>query len=913
MTSRHPWSSHSEKSLCPELRPLEVASRLEIRGDDFVLDGQVHRIISGSVSYFRVLPPQWRDRMEKLKALGCNAAEVYVPWNLHEPEPGSFDFEGRCDLPAFLELCQELQLDVLLRPGPYICAEWDFGGLPWWLLRNPDPVPLRSSDPKFLEAVERWWCGQLLPRIRPYLAANGGSIIAMQVENEYGYWGIDPDYLEKLRSMMLDTLGSECPLLFTSDGTFWPDLQANGGLDSMLRTANFGSEPNQRLPELRVAQPRGPLCNMEFWIGWFDAWGALTGKSFRDPKDVARTLRGILDAGASVNFFVFHGGTSFGFCGPGGNVSQVGQYEPQVTSYDYGGLLDEAGEITTKYLRCREVLADFLNQPELLERSFPKTRRLPESPLLEIEASLSLEQALPCLAKDPVKSAVPLAAEQVGLGYGYILYRSQIPASDLPLTFGDDVIRDFASVLLEGRVLGTIYRNDSGRSREFQVPQAGRLEVLVEMMGRVNFGPALLQERKGLVGPGCVQLGTPFTGPLRAVLGWDIFALPMDEESLAQLPWDACQGTTARKSAWERGPRFFRYSLHVQQPADGFLALEGFTKGFACVNGFNLGRYWQVGPQQTLYIPYPVLRRGQNEVLVFDIDSPELEEAQAPPAPRIVSEAIWSSGVLPRGAKEAAAKVVLRLLYTNPFIGAQELRDSLWEAALNSQTEVVRSLLEFRVDPACKPSSSISRPPDPLRYPQWTPLVALAASGSVERAQVVAELLSAQTSSAELADETVAQHFVKDRAEHPACPQSDFHGRQATVPASADGFSGAALTKAFAALHPNDMESYLEDVRPEELESLESRLEALLYAIRKRRQYWLERRLESAQRKHDEACRGRQTLEEEQCCVVCSEFQKTVLFMPCRHLCTCRDCAAPLQLCPICRTSIEEKLHCIQP
>lgn len=241
------------------------------------------------------------------------------------------------------------------------------------------------------------------------------------------------------------------------------------------------------------------------------------------------------------------------------------------------------------------------------------------------------------------------------------------------------------------------------------------------------------------------------------------------------------------------------------------------------------------------------------------------------------------------------------------------MRDSLWEAALNSQTEVVRSLLEFRVDPACKPSSSISRPPDPLRYPQWTPLVALAASGSVERAQVVAELLSAQTSSAELADETVAQHFVKDRAEHPACPQSDFHGRQATVPASAAGFSGAALTKAFAALHPNDMESYLEDVRPEELESLESRLEALLYAIRKRRQYWLERRLESAQRKHDEACRGRQTLEEEQCCVVCSEFQKTVLFMPCRHLCTCRDCAAPLQLCPICRTSIEEKLHCIQP
>ena len=174
--------------------------------------------------------------------------------------------------------------------------------------------------------------------------------------------------------------------------------------------------------------------------GWFDAWGALTGKSFRDPRDVARTLRRILEAGASVNFFVFHGGTSFGFCGAGGNISQVGQYEPQVTSYDYGGLLDEAGEITPKYLRCREVLADFLKKPEILERTFPKTRRLPESPGLEIEASLSLEQALPCLAKECVKSAVPLSAEQVGLGYGYIFYRTKVPASDLPLTFGGEAI-----------------------------------------------------------------------------------------------------------------------------------------------------------------------------------------------------------------------------------------------------------------------------------------------------------------------------------------------------------------------------------------------------------------------------------------------------------------------------------------
>ncbi|CAJ1380647.1 unnamed protein product, partial [Effrenium voratum] len=632
--------------------------RLEIRGDDFILDDSQHRILSGSVSYFRVLPEQWRDRLEKLKGLGCNSAEVYVPWNLHEPEVGEFDFEGRRDLPAFLSLCQEMELDVLLRPGPYICAEWDLGGLPWWLLQRPDPVPLRSSDPDFLKAVERWWCGELLPRVQPFLAANGGPVVAMQVENEYGYWGTDRTYLEKLRAMLNNFFGDQCPLLFTSDGTFWPDLQANGGVEGALRTANFGSEPSQRFAELRDAQPSGPLCVMEFWVGWFDFWGAFTGKSYRDAEDVAQTLQGTLDQGGSVNFFVFHGGTSFGFCGPGGNLSAVGTYEPQVTSYDYGGLLDEAGEITEKYIECRKVMARFLKRPELLEQKFPPARRLPESPPLELEATLSLEEALPAIAPQRrVLSAVPLAAEQVGLGYGYVMYRTSVPATRLPLSIGRDAVRDFASVMAQGQVLGTIYRNDTQLgAREFQLPQEGcELEVLVEQMGRVNFGPQLCSERKGLVGPSSVALGSPFTGPARAVLGWEIIPLPMNKDQLSKLPWEKCEGVSALRSSWTRGPRFFRYSLLVQTPADGFLSLEGFRKGFACVNGFNLGRFWEVGPQQTLFVPAPLLRRGKNEVLIFDIDNPSCDAA--PPAPRIVSEAIWSSGVIPEQAKEAAKTV----------------------------------------------------------------------------------------------------------------------------------------------------------------------------------------------------------------------------------------------------------------
>ncbi|CAK0849191.1 unnamed protein product [Prorocentrum cordatum] len=680
--------------------------RLEMRGDAFWLDGQRHRILSGSVSYFRMVPEQWRDRLEKLEALGCNAVELYVPWNLHEPKPGEFRFDGRRDLPAFLALCGELGLDVLLRPGPYICAEWDLGGLPWWLLDRQDPVPLRSSDPDYLARVESWW-GTLLPLVKPFLAGSGGPVIAVQIENEFGYWGSDGGYLERLRDLLRSAFAPECPLLFTSDGTFFPDLQENGGVEGALRTANFGSDAEQRLGQLRQALPEGPLVNMEFWVGWFDAWGALAGKSYRAAEDVARTLQATLDQGASVNFFVFHGGTSFGLCGAGANINEAGQYSPQVTSYDYGGLLDEAGEVTDKYLRCREVLAGFLGKPQLLQRSFPRAPRLPKSPPLELEASMDLSAALPALSRrlPATLSAVPLPAERIGCGHGCVLYRGQLSPGPGPLRLGPDAVRDFASVMVDGRVQGTVYRNDGADAREFAVPErGGSLDILVEIMNRINFGPGMVSERKGLVGPSSVARGGSFSGPLRAVLGWECIPLPMDEEDLAGLPWGQHGGSRARRGPWARGPRFFRYSLEVQSPADGFLRLEGFRKvsdpqtarqpraclpallrrrhaqlvpappasywrasgdrhtsalarglgiigkGFVCVNGFNLGRYWDVGPQRSLYLPGPLLRRGRNEVVVFDVDH---AGGGTPPELRIVAEAVWTAGALPSGAREA--------------------------------------------------------------------------------------------------------------------------------------------------------------------------------------------------------------------------------------------------------------------
>jgi len=678
---------------------LVTPRRLEIKEKDFMLNGEKHVIISGSMSYFRMLPDQWKDRLRKLRCLGCNAVEVYVPWNLHEPVEGQFLFDGRRDLPAFLKLCQAFGLDVLLRPGPYICAEWDFGGLPWWLMSRPDPVPLRSSDGDYLRSVEAWW-SNLFPRLQDLLGCNGGPIIAVQIENEYGYWGDDTRYMERLKEMIQQGLGPECPLLFTSDGTFFPDLQSKGGVEGALKTANFGSDPRRRLEELRSAQPFGPLCNMEFWVGWFDAWGAVAGKSYRAPEDVARTLRETLELGASVNFFVFHGGTSFGLCGAGANL-EANRYEPQVTSYDYGGLLDEAGEVTEKYIQCRQVISDFLNKPELLEFDFPRGRRL-ASPPLDLESSVTLGEALPFLQKTPVRSVNPLNAEELQCGYGYVLYRTLAAQCSerspmmqrLPLRLGDNAVRDFASVMVDGQVLGTVYRNDAGPGvREFQLPDDGKnLDILVEVMNRVNFGPGMRGERKGLVGYGSVQVGSMLQGPARAVVDWECIPIPMAEDDLAKLQWSGGSNVDGRNGSWSRGPRFFLFALYVREPADGFLVLDGMRKGFACVNGFNLGRYWDVGPQRSLYLPAGLLKQGRNEVIIFDIDNPGGEA----PSVRVVEDAVWTSGLMPKGLKETVTDVTARTVAS--VEDAFRIREVVTDATARTVASVEDAFKALRQD-----------------------------------------------------------------------------------------------------------------------------------------------------------------------------------------------------------------------
>lgn len=578
----------------------------------FLLDGKPHQIIAGSMTYFRMLPEQWEDRLAKLAALGCNAVEIYIPWNLHEPRPDTFDFSGRLDLERHLDLAAEAGLDVLFRPGPYICAEWEFGGLPWWLLKDPD-MDLRCSHPAFLERVDRWW-GELIPRIAPYLSTRGGPIIACQVENEYGYFAEDRAYLEHLRDRLRD-LGVDT-LLFTSDGTYQPFQQANGGLPDLLRTANFGSDPEPRLAALREAQPTGPLACMEFWVGWFDAWGN-EAKSARETGSVVADLKWMLERDASVNFFVFSGGTSFGFMS-GANLSD--RFEPHVTSYDYDGLLTECGDITPKYQACREAIARHTGRTDLTETFEPSPKlALGEVPLTE---SASLVDALPACSK-AVRSSRPLPMEQLDEGYGYVLYRTRVPR-----TFDGRLLRlrgmhDFAHVLVNGSSIGTWYRNHE--QPEWRVEfegDAAQLDVLVDCMARPNFGHRM-RDRKGIT-DGIYFGDTRHDENVHA--GWDCHALPMTD--LSGMAWD--QTTPVD------GPRFYRATFDIESPADTFLELPGFTKGFAMVNGFNLGRYWNIGPQYTLYVPAPLLHRGANELIVFEVVGCDR------PVVRLLDKPVWA-------------------------------------------------------------------------------------------------------------------------------------------------------------------------------------------------------------------------------------------------------------------------------
>lgn len=561
----------------------------------FLLDGQPLRILSGAMHYFRVLPQYWRDRLEKMRAFGLNTVETYIAWNLHEPQPGEFRFEGMLDVVKFIQLADEVGLKVIVRPGPYICAEWDFGGLPFWLLKD-HAMQVRCAYPPYLDAVDRYF-DALLPRLAPLQSTRGGPIIAMQVENEYGSYGNDKVYLHYLADGMrkrgIDSF------LFTSDGPRDGCLQG-GTLPGIFKTVNFAFNAHTALDKQRQYQPDGPLMVTEFWSGWYDHWGEAHHLSADGSASIQRsveTLDELLRLGASVSFYMFHGGTNFGFMN-GANLDEA-TYRAAVTSYDYACPLDEAGDPSPRFFAYREVLSKYVTLPPL--------RAINPSPKaaygrVALSESCSLWNALPQISQ-PQPSPTPLPMERLDQDYGFILYRTQIsgPRPEGRLHARD--LHDRALLFLDGKLHTTLERESCAEYTSFAIPAEGMtVDLLVENMGRVNFGPGLL-DRKGLLG------GLTFNDQYQS--GWQIYPLPLDD--LSKLQFSPGDGGS------QACPTFYRAFFQVEMPADTYLAMPGWSKGVAWVNGFNLGRYWARGPQQTLYVPAPLLKPGPNELVIFEL------------------------------------------------------------------------------------------------------------------------------------------------------------------------------------------------------------------------------------------------------------------------------------------------------
>jgi beta-galactosidase len=564
----------------------QVRHNFELGDRDFLLDGKPFQMISGEMHCARIPVPYWRQRMKMAKAMGLNTIGTYVFWNVHEPNAGTYDFSGNNNIAEFIRIAKEEGLWVVLRPSPYACAEWEFGGYPWWLLKD-STTRVRTMDAAFVASYTRY-IKKLAAQIVPLLVTHGGNILMVQLENEYGSYSNDKSYLDLNRKIFREA-GFD-GLLFTCDGA---DMMTKGYLPGYLPAVN-GLENPVEIKEVinKHHDGKGPYYVAEWYPGWFDQWGKPHAKV--DAKRVSEKLDKILQNGISINMYMFHGGTTRGFMN-GANMNYKEPYAPQIASYDYDAPLDEAGNPTEKFFAFRDVIKKYL----------PAGMQLPPVPAkaktiaidnIQLTSFASLFENLPA----PVIAASPLGFEDLNQAYGFVLYRFTISSSKVGW-LKIPGLRDFALVFVDGKRIGMLDRRLEQDSIWLEnVPNNAVLDVLVENNGRINYGPFLVNNRKGIISP--VYFNQ------KELSGWKMYRLPY--EDLKTLKFGAPKN--------DQAPGFYKGSFIVTDPADTFLDLSLFGKGFVFLNGRNLGKYWQIGPQQTLYIPGCWLKKGKNELVVFD-------------------------------------------------------------------------------------------------------------------------------------------------------------------------------------------------------------------------------------------------------------------------------------------------------
>jgi beta-galactosidase len=560
----------------------------KLQEDAFLLDGRPIRLMAGELHFQRIPREYWNDRLLKARAMGLNAIATYVFWNVLEPEPGQWDFTGRNDVRAFVREAQAAGLWVILRPGPYACAERDFGGLPAWLLRVPD-IKVRCSDPRYLAACESY-IRRLASEVGDLQVQRGGPILMVQIENEYGSYGNDREYLPALRRAW-ESAGIQVPF-FTADGAA-PDMLEAGSLPG----AAIGLDPGSNEKDFAEAAKLGrgvPVFCSELYPGWLTHWGEPWARI--KTEDIIPRLTWLLDNGKSFNLYVIHGGTNFGFTA-GANFSD--RYEPTVTSYDFGAPINEMGQPTPRYFEIRALLAKHQAGGAALPDP-PAPLPVIEIPDFLPEESASIFENLPEARRAPQ----PKPMESFSQNSGFILYRTKLEGEHSgKLTITD--LHDYANIYVDGKLLGTLDRAKKEQSIEIPAadPAAARLDILVEAMGRINYGDRMI-DRKGITDR--VTLGRV------TLMGWEAFPLPMDDKFLASLKFVGAR-------APDRPGVFYRARFPLKETGDTYLDMSGWAKGVVWVNGHNLGRYWEIGPQKRLFCPAPFLKKGENEVIVFDL------------------------------------------------------------------------------------------------------------------------------------------------------------------------------------------------------------------------------------------------------------------------------------------------------
>ncbi len=554
----------------------------------FLLDGKPFQIISGEMHYARIPHEYWRHRIQMAKAMGCNTIATYVFWNYHETNEGVFDFktENR-NLAEYLQIAKEEGMWVLLRPGPYVCAEWDLGGIPPYLLSIPD-IKLRCMDPRYMAAVERY-VQNLSAVVKPYLITNGGPVIMVQVENEYGSYGNDRNYMNAMKNLWV-AQGIDVPF-YTSDGATTYMLEAGS-----LPGCAVGLDPCGNMDDYNLARkmnPGVPVFGSEIYPGWLTHWGEEWQRP--DTNDLMEQVRFLLYNKISFSLYVLHGGTNFGFYA-GANSGGSG-YQPDVTSYDYDSPINEQGQPTPKYFTIQK---EILKYKSTKGKQFKMPAPIPvmEIPEIAMAEFASVWNELP----EPVSSVQPKPFEAYNLYYGFAVYKTTlIGHKSGNLTITD--LHDYATIFLDGKFVGTIDRSKGENSIKLPASDSKNpvLEIFVEGMGRINFAQQLI-DRKGITERVTLNGMT--------LMNWEVYCLPMDPAFIAGL---------VKSSGTNREGKFFKGTFSLDKTADTFIDLSNYTKGIVWVNGHNLGRYWNIGPQQRLYCPAPFLKEGVNEIIVFDL------------------------------------------------------------------------------------------------------------------------------------------------------------------------------------------------------------------------------------------------------------------------------------------------------